>query len=124
MKPPRPIFGLPFALSLLVAAFGPLQAQDRVNPDALVLQDFANRIAGYMRLHAAVKAEVRPLKPTSSAAAILHHERHFEHKIREARRTASQGNIFTPEIAAEFRRLIGIAMQGQDATRVKQSLKH
>ena len=35
-----------------------------------------------------------------------------------------QGNIFTPDIAAEFRRLIGLAMQGHDASHVHQSLQH
>src|SRR5258708_6667838 len=99
-------------------------SQQRTNPDAALIQDFENRVVGYMKLHDAVKAELPKLKPTPSPEAIEHYERHFAHKIREARSTATQGNIFTVEIAAEFRRLIGIAMQGSNATHVQQSLKH
>jgi len=107
------------ALSLFVAF-----SQQRTNPDAAILQEFPNRIAGYMKLHDAVKAELPKLKPTASPEAIERYEHHFAHKIREARRTATQGNIFTPEIAAEFRRLIGIAMKGENAIHVERSLKH
>jgi hypothetical protein len=64
------------------------------------------------------------LKPTVSQDAITHHEREMAEGIRKARRDAVQGAIFTPEIAAEFRRLIGIAMQGSDAGHVHQSLQH
>ena len=37
---------------------------------------------------------------------------------------ARQGDIFTPEISAEFRRLIGITRQGPEAQRIHESLKH
>ena len=77
-----------------------------------------------MKLHDAVKAELGMLKPTPSPEAIERYEHHFAHKIREARRTATQGAIFTPAITAEFRRVIGIAMKGANATHVEQSLKH
>ena len=43
--------------------------------------------------------------------------------LRQARQSAAQGEIFTPEISAEFRRLIGITMQGANAPRIKGSLK-
>jgi len=36
----------------------------------------------------------------------------------------SERYFFAPEIAAEFRRLIGIAMKVPDTTHVQQSLKH
>jgi hypothetical protein len=108
-----------WALSVLVAV-----GQERVNPDAAIIQDFQNRVAGYMKLHEAVKAELGKLKTTGSPEVIERHEHQFAHKIREARRAAAQGAIFTPAITAEFRRLIGIAMKGPDATHVQQSLKH
>ncbi len=112
-------FGWFLVLSVFVAV-----SQERTNPDAAIIQDFEKRVTGYMKLHDAVKAELPKLKPTASPEAIEHYEHHIAHKIREARSTATQGSIFTPEIAAEFRRLIGIAMKGQNATLVKQSLKH
>src|SRR5258708_1484116 len=97
-------------------------SQEPANPDPAVIQDFENRVAGYMKLHEAVKSELGKLKPTKSPEQIEHHEHQFAHKIREARHTARQGNIFTPAIITEFRRLIANAMKG-NATHVEQSLK-
>src|ERR1700736_2611853 len=111
------------AFCAFVAFPGLLKSQERANPDTAVVQDFQNRVAGYMKLHEALKNELPRLKTTGSSGAIKRHEHQFAHKIREARLTASQGNIFTPEIAAEFRRLIGISMKGSDTPHVKQSLK-
>ena len=100
------------------------QAQNKVDPDALTLQDFTKRVAGYVRLHNTVKAGVHRLKPTQSAEAIERYQHRFAHGLREARAGVAQGNIFTAEIAAEFRRLIGIAMQGPAAARIRESLQH
>ena len=44
--------------------------------------------------------------------------------IREARKNARPGDIFTPEIAGEIRRLITIAMQQGDGDHIGQSLRH
>ena len=63
------------------------------------------------------------LKPTASVEKIEHHEKELAHMIREARRAARQGDIFSPEISSEFRRLIALAMQGQKAAQVKESLR-
>ena len=109
--------------SFFVVVSCSLQPQERTNPDAAVIQGFQNRVAGYMKLHEAVKAELPKLKTTGSPEAIKRHEHQFAHKIREARLTARQGNLFTPEICAEFRGLIGNAMKG-NAAHVEQSLKH
>ena len=106
------------ALLLLASGFG----QDTPTPDAAVIQDFQNRVGGYMKLHEAVKSGLPKLKTTPSSGSIERHEKQFAHKIREARLNAQQGNIFTPPITTEFRRLIANAMKG-NATHVTQSLK-
>ena len=65
------------------------------------------------------------LKPTTSAgedSGVI--ERHLAHRLREQRYTVAQGNIFTPEIAAEFQRLIGITLQGSEAARIRATLDH
>jgi hypothetical protein len=113
-----------FVCALLsLALLRPASAQ-KVNPDAQLVEDFENRVKDYVKLRKQLEAGLPALKPTVSEAAIAHHERELAERIRAARRSAVQGNIFTPEIAAEFRRLIGIAMQGQDASHIHQSLQH
>src|SRR5258707_170175 len=94
-----------------------------VNADAAILQNFEKRVAGYMKVHKAAESKLHSLKPTASPEKIMHHERELRHRIREARRSAKAGDIFTPEISAEFRRLIGLAMQARKASPIKGSLK-
>lgn len=98
-------------------------AQDKVNQDAAVLQDFSARVAAYVKLHNNVKSEIHGLKPTKSVEAIEQYQHQFAHRLREARADVAEGNIFTGEIAAGFRRLIGITMKGPDAARIRASLE-
>jgi hypothetical protein len=118
MKRPAPLIF--FACFIVVVS---AQTPERVDRDSLIVKDFDRRIADYVKLHKVVQSEIHRLKPTNSSEAIEHHEHHFAHRLREARSSARQGNIFTPEIAAEFRRLVGIAMQGPGAVRIRESLQ-
>jgi hypothetical protein len=95
----------------------------QVNPGAAVIQDFQKRVADYVKLHKSVESKLPPLKRTTSQERIGRHERQLGHEIREARLAAKQGDIFTPEIAAEFRRLIALTMQPGTSGRIRESLK-
>jgi hypothetical protein len=99
-------------------------AQEKVNQNALVLQDFSKRVADYLEVHKTARSDVHGIKPTKSQQEISHYEHHLAERIRELRKGAAQGAIFTPEISAEFGRLIHLAMQGASAARVQQSLNH
>ena len=98
--------------------------QESVNPHALVVQDFTGRVAKYIKLRQTAAKGIPGLKPTTSPEAIAHHERLLADHIRKARADAGPGKLFTPEIAGEFKRLIGISMKGADASRIQRSLKH
>jgi hypothetical protein len=111
-------------LSSAIQAFqAPRPAGDRVNADATVIQDFNNRVAEYVKVHKKVSGTLGRLKSTPSQAQIAHHQRELAEGIRKAREHAHPGDIFTPEVAPIFRRLIGLATRGSDGTRVGQSLK-
>jgi|SRR5580700_3897510 hypothetical protein len=126
MNLPRLIF-LVSTLLVVLIALCTLRAQHRptenVNRDALIQQDFQNRIAAYMKLRKTVEAELPKLKPTELSAKIAEHEHELARRIRVARRHARQGEFFNAEIGAEFRRLIGITMRGSEAARIQQSLR-
>jgi len=109
---------------LWLAATLPLvtPAQDKVNPEARVQEDFRKRVTDYVAVHKAARSEVKGLKPTKSPGEIGRYEHLLAHRIRERREHAVAGAIFTPEISTEFRRLAGIALQGSAGTRVQQSL--
>ena len=117
MKPPTQIL-VCCAASLLLA-----QPQPPVNPDAAIQQEFQKRVTDYLKLRKTIEGQMPRLKPTASVEKIDHHERELAHKIRESRRSARQGDIFSPEIGSEFRRLIALATQGQKAAQVKESLR-
>jgi hypothetical protein len=112
-------------LFLFLFLFLPCLAQQPVGltPDSLVLKDFSRRVADYVKLHKAAQSEIHALKPTGSQEAIKRHEHQLAERIRADRQGATQGNLFTTEIAQEFRRLIGITMQGPQAARIRQSLQ-
>lgn len=113
-----------FAAAGLFLVLAPGRAEDRVNPDAAVLKDFDTRVADYLKLRKSAVAGVADLKPTHSAATIEQREKELADRIRKSRPDAKQGDIFAPPIAAQFRRLLALAMKGGDASRVRQSLNN
>ncbi len=115
------VIALVAAASLGIPAFQ--ASAPAVNADAAVQAGFAQRIKEYMKLRKKASDTLENLKPTKSQAKIKSHERQLAHEIREAREHARQGDIFTPEIAAEFRRLIALAGTGSPGVQMKQSLR-
>jgi len=118
----------PWLIALLCCAVPAMtpdlaHAHDKANRESPALQDFSRRIADYEKLHQTVQSEIHRLKPTKSAEAIDRYEHRLAHRLREARARAAPGNIFTPEIAAEFRRLTAVTMQGPEAARIRASLQ-
>ncbi len=103
-----------------------LQAQDHpaVNRDAAIVQDFEKRVADYAKLRHTLESDSPALKSTESQEKIVHHEHELARKIRKAREHAKEGDIFSPPIAAEFRRLIALAMQGADGPHIHESLRN
>jgi hypothetical protein len=109
---------------LICAVLGCAAAQQAVNADALKIQEFENRVSDYIKLHKQAASDLDGLKPTKEPEKITNHEEMLAAKIRQARKDARQGDIFTPPIADEFRRLIGITMKGERAAHIRASLRH
>jgi hypothetical protein len=73
---------------------------------------------------AKLKSDLPALKPTDSRETITRREADLGRLIQQARPGAAQGVFFTAPIAAEFRRLIGIALRGRSEARIVKSLQH
>ncbi len=112
-------------LVLLIALISlPLAGQEQtINPDAARIEDFERRVAEYVKMRKPLEATLPRLKPTSSPGVTRDRERELARRIREARRTAKRGDIFSPAIGEEFRRLIGIAMREPSKEPVRKSLR-
>ena len=93
------------------------------DPDSVIVQDFEKRVAAYLQLRRSIESKLPRLKPTTSPAEISHYQRALAEAIAEARKSARPGDIFTPPIAAEIRRLIGMSMQAGGKT-ISESLQH
>jgi hypothetical protein len=102
---------------LVIAFAGALWAREQT-----VLDDFAKRADEYVKLRRKLDDELTRLKPTRSAEAIAIHQQELARRIAGARAAATQGDIFTPAVGAEFRRLIALTMQGHRAKRIRRSL--
>lgn len=97
--------------------------QPKQNADAALLAQFEKRLGDYVKVHQAAVAGVPPVKPGHSGAGIPAYQHAVAERIRESRRDAKQGDLFTAEIAGEMRRLIGQVLQGDSGKRVRHSLR-
>ena len=110
------------AAAILVAILAG-NAASAEDPDAAIIQDFEKRISAYVELHKTAESGLPKLKSTPSEEKISHHQHELARAIRTARSDAKPGDIFTPQIAGEFRHLIGIAMKA-DGRGIATSLQH
>lgn len=95
----------------------------RANTDALVLKDFNDRIAAYTKLRNKLKSDAPPLKETKDPAQIKASQDALAAKIREARKDARPGDIFTPEIRAKFRELMYPETKGAEGRATKAAIQ-
>ena len=94
----------------------------QVNADAKILADFKSRIDTYMELHNRLEKQAPPLKETKDPAQIKASQDVLAQKIREARKDAKPGEIFTPEIRQLFRRLMYPETKGSDGAETKAAI--
>lgn len=96
--------------------------QDNVNPQTAALQDFEKRIGDYVNLQKNLAKGLSLGKQTTEPQTIIDRQHELAEKLRESRKQAQQGAIFSPDISKEFRRLIGLALAGKNSADVKKSL--
>jgi hypothetical protein len=113
----------PAAVAFLAGALFAQVGHPAVNADSVVIEDFQKRAAAYLQLRKSIESNLTKLKNTPSQEKISHHEHELARAVREARGNAKPGDIFTPQIATEIRRLIAIATQPGDGNHIAQSLQ-
>jgi len=94
-----------------------------VNADSAIVQDFEKRVANYVQLRKSIEATMAPLKTTRSQETISRYQHELARGVVNARKDARPGDIFTPAIAAEIRRLIGMSMRPAGKG-IAESLQH
>jgi len=110
---------------LLCLAPGGASAQGkppaRVNPDAAVSAQFDQHVADYMKLRQKAEKGLSVPKGSESPDKIARYQRDLAERIRSARSPAKEGDIFTAQIAALFRKLITNSINGPDGAKIRTS---
>jgi hypothetical protein len=84
-----------------------LAAQERPpNPDAQALIDFRDRVDQYIALRNKADDAAPPLEKTADSEKIHAAQLALATRVRAARPSAKHGDIFTPAVAAVFRRAL------------------
>ena len=82
-----------------------LHAQQVANPTAAALAEFTKRVTAYMDLHKKQEAAAPDIKAGASPADVLAFEHLLAERIKAARATAKQGEIFAPDVVPVFKRI-------------------
>jgi hypothetical protein len=94
----------------------PAASQDRGTPDfrvqiwGYIVADFSARVGSYSELRRTLEKELPPLTVTDDAAEIRRTVDALAQHIRAARAGAREGEIFTPAISVEFRKVLLLEM--------------
>jgi hypothetical protein len=86
-------------------------------------REFSERVKKYVKLHKQMESSLPSLKVTKDPSNITEHQKALAKKIYEARRDAKQGDIFTPDVTAEFRERLSSEFHGPDATQARATIK-
>jgi hypothetical protein len=90
--------------------------------DAKALATMNDRLVAYVTLHQKIEATLPKIPDSATPEQIDKNQRLFEQKIREARKTAKQGDIFTPEARPVILRLLAAVFDGPDGKALKASI--
>ena len=93
-----------------------------VNPDAKALAGFLDRVNQYVAMHQKLEASLPHLPKEATPQQIDKNQRSLGLLIKEARRTAKKGDIFTPESQAVIKRLLTRVFGGPDGAALKASI--
>jgi hypothetical protein len=90
--------------------------------DAAALGTMNDRLQTYFDIHKKLEAELPKVPDNATPQEIDKRQRLFEQKIREARKGAKQGDIFTPESQAVIKRLLVAVFDGPEGKALKDTV--
>jgi hypothetical protein len=93
----------------------------RVNRDGLIVGEFQKRVSEYLKIRKQATGDAPAPRQTDAPEKIIQSQHELNQKIRELRPGAKQGDIFTPEVADLFRRLMTQSLTGADGRKIRKS---
>jgi hypothetical protein len=90
--------------------------------DAQALATMNDRLKEYLEIHKKVEGTLPKLPDEATPEQIDKNQRLFEQRLREARKGAKQGDIFTAEAQPVIKRLLKTVFDGPDGKLLKASI--
>lgn len=86
------------------------------------LKSFSDRVKAYVNM----QKQLPPYKltPSKDVTKLEEQRKALRDALQKARPNAKQGEIFTPEVAAVFRKLLRSTMNGAEGPKIRASLNH
>jgi hypothetical protein len=86
------------------------------------LKAFSDRAKQYINMEHNLPAD--KLSPTKDIAKLEEQRQTLRQAVQQARPNAKQGDLFTPEVASVFRKLLRSTMTGPSGPKIRASLNH
>ena len=93
-----------------------------VNADAQALSGFLDRVNQYVALHQRLENTLPKLSKEATPQEIDKNQRSLGQLIQNERRTAKQGDLFTPEAQAVIKKLLAKVFGGSDGAALRASI--
>ena len=106
------------------AAFAQAPSTPGVNRNGAIAADFNKRVSDYMKVRQKAQSGLSVPKNTESPEKITQYQHELADHIRSQRSDAKPGDIFTPEIADLFRRLVRQSLNGSSGEKIRKSYAH
>lgn len=90
--------------------------------DQKLLSDFSHKAKDYIDKEHALATD--KMKPTTDVAKLEQQRHQLHDAVQQSRPNAKQGDLFTPETAQVFRKVLSNLLQGPDGAKIKASLQH
>lgn len=91
------------------------------NPDSAVLAEFNQRLDRFVKIQRALLKK-EPISEEATPTEIKARQERLAAQLRAIRRHAKPGDIFTPRVAALFKRLINPELKGAEGRETRQAL--
>jgi len=86
------------------------------------LKSFSDRVNAYLKMEKNLPAD--KLSPTKNVDQLAQQRQTLRDALQQARPNAKQGDLFTPETAAVFRKLLRATLTGPSGRKIRASLNH
>ncbi|HEY2471761.1 MAG TPA: hypothetical protein VGI45_28505 [Terracidiphilus sp.] len=113
-----------FAIALLFPPVATLASQspELSTSDQKALADFGKSSKDYVDKEHSLEAS--KMKPTSDVAKLEQQRKQLRDAVQQSRPNAKQGDLFTPDVARVFRKILANLLNGPDGSKIKSSLNH